>query len=284
MLIYVRRRVSKSVQSMKGPPWLRWFGAIGSMFFFGVVPFYAGAEAGPQKTIAMLIAGQSYDTERTLPAFAERFLAADFRVVIVGGAMSNPLHRFEGLDQIARADVLLVSVWRRTPPKEQLDVIRRHVMNGKPIVGIATASHAFSRRNGVSLAETQADWPEWDVTVMGGSYLGHRRAGLITSATAPEPNDPILTDVSLPLRSKMELNQFGRLQPSAHVVLHGTVEGFAPEPVVWTFIRADGGRTFFTSLGHPEDFENPSFQRMLLNGIRWASTRLTNSPRPSTPR
>src|SRR6186713_1652220 len=112
---------------MKWQRCLGWFAAIGSMFFFGVTPIWAGAESGPRKTIAMLIAGQSYDTERTLPAFAERFLAADFRVTIVSGAMSNPLHRFEGLDQIAHADVLLISVWRRTPPKEQLEVIRRHV-------------------------------------------------------------------------------------------------------------------------------------------------------------
>src|SRR5687767_6506190 len=106
---------------MKWKPCLGWFGAIGSMFFFSVTPFSAAAESGPRKTFAMLIAGQSYDTERTLSAFAERFLAADFRVVVVTGAMSHPLHRFEGLERLAHADVLLISVWRRTPPKEQLE-------------------------------------------------------------------------------------------------------------------------------------------------------------------
>jgi type 1 glutamine amidotransferase len=254
-----------------------WFGAALSVLVFGVAAISGAVEPPPRWTIAMLIAGQSYNTERTLPAFADRFLTAEFRVVIVSGAMTNSLHRFDNFDQITSADVLLVSVWRRTPPKEQLDVIRRHVMNGKPVIGIATASHAFARRNGTPLADTQADWPEWDVTVIGGNYIGHRRAGLVTMATAPNPNHPILAGVSLPIHSKMELNQFGRLKPGAQVVLHGTVEGFPPEPVAWTFIRADGGRTFFTALGHPEDFENPSFQRMLLNGIHWAATPGTTS-------
>ena len=43
------------------------------------------------------------------------------------------------------------------------------------------------------------------------------------------------------------------------------------EPVAWTFTRADGGRTFYTSLGSPSDFKNDSFTRLLRNGIAWAA-------------
>ncbi len=28
-------------------------------------------------------------------------------------------------------------------------------------------------------------------------------------------------------------------------------------------------REFYTSLGHPEDFENPAFRKLLLNGLLW---------------
>jgi type 1 glutamine amidotransferase len=69
----------------------------------------------------------------------------------------------------------------------------------------------------------------------------------------------------------MELNQVSPLRPGAQPLLLGSVDGFPAEPVAWTFVRADGGRTFFTPLGHPEDFDHPAFQRLLLNGIRWSA-------------
>src|SRR5262245_64901297 len=94
--------------------------------------------------LVMLIAGQSYETDRTLPAFAARFLAPQFEVALVDGAMTHPAHEFTNFDRVANADVLLVSVWRRAPPKAQLDAVRRHVAAGKPIIGIATASHAWT--------------------------------------------------------------------------------------------------------------------------------------------
>ena len=40
-------------------------------------------------------------------------------------------------------------------------------------------------------------------------------------------------------------------------------------PVAWTTTN-NGGRVFFTTLGHPEDFGVPSFRSLLINGIRWA--------------
>ena len=34
-----------------------------------------------------------------------------------------------------------------------------------------------------------------------------------------------------------------------------------------------GGRTFFTSLGVPEDFKDPNFRRMVVNAIFWTTRR-----------
>lgn len=252
--------------------------------FFDVCLVRAAPEAAPRRKIVLLIAGQSYATERTLPAFAARCLAADFRVVTVTGAMTNPLHRFDHSEEIEDADLLLVSVWRRNPPRAQLELIRRYVAAGKPVVGIATASHAFARRKGAPSVDGQEDWPEWDAAVIGGNYGGHRRIGLITVATSADSNHPILAGVTLPLHSKMELNQVSPLQPGAHVVLTGRVEGFSAEPVAWTFVRSDGGKTFFTPLGHPEDFDNASFQRLLENGIRWALQPASASAESTRPR
>ena len=53
------------------------------------------------------------------------------------------------------------------------------------------------------------------------------------------------------------------------LVLEGVVEGHAPEPVAWTFLRTDGGKSFYTSLGHVDDFRGPVLPRLLLNAIEW---------------
>ena len=46
-----------------------------------------------------------------------------------------------------------------------------------------------------------------------------------------------------------------------------------PEPVAWVN-RKGTRRIFYTSLGHPADFENPAFRRLLKNAVFWALDRL----------
>jgi type 1 glutamine amidotransferase len=54
-------------------------------------------------------------------------------------------------------------------------------------------------------------------------------------------------------------------------LLIGTIPGQEPEPVAWTNLAgAKQARVFFTSLGHIEDFENPAFRKLLVNGLFWA--------------
>jgi len=60
------------------------------------------------------------------------------------------------------------------------------------------------------------------------------------------------------------------LAPETTVLLTGSVKDHPAEPVAWTFLRQDGGRSFYTSMGHVKDFGNADFVRMLLNGICWA--------------
>lgn len=139
------------------------------------------------------------------------------------------------------------------------------------MVGVCTASHAFAPAQTDIIRAGRAAWPEWDAQVIGGHYTGHHSIRLITQVTAADARHPILTGVQLPFTSKMELNRVSPLQPGAHALLTGTVDAQPPEPVAWTFTNIGGGRTFFTPLGHPEDFTNPAFTRLLANGIRWAA-------------
>jgi type 1 glutamine amidotransferase len=51
----------------------------------------------------------------------------------------------------------------------------------------------------------------------------------------------------------------------------GKVHAKDAEPVSWTFTRKDGGKSFYTSLGHKDDFTNPAFTTMLTNAVHWAA-------------
>jgi type 1 glutamine amidotransferase len=230
--------------------------------------------ADTRKKLVMLIAEHEYETATTLPEFAAKHLARDFRVVTVTGSLAPGQNAFDNLKEIADADVLLVSVRRRTPPKDQLDAIRRHITSGKPVVGIRTASHAFSVVRNQKLAEGNAEWTQFDAEVIGGSYTNHHGKGpaiRVTLADGADSKHPILKGVTLPFESVYSLYKTSPLQPGAKALLMGAIPDKAPEPVAWVFTRKDGGRTFYTALGGPTDFKNPSFTALLRNGLLWAA-------------
>jgi type 1 glutamine amidotransferase len=63
------------------------------------------------------------------------------------------------------------------------------------------------------------------------------------------------------------------VSPDVSVLLTGDIPG-GSAPVAWVRQRPVAGkmqRVFYTSLGHPEDFRNPVFVRLLVNGLFWAA-------------
>jgi type 1 glutamine amidotransferase len=227
--------------------------------------------ADARKKLVMLIAEPEYQTATTLPEFAAKFLEKDYRVVIVSGTPGANEMSFDHIEEVASADLLLVSVRRRTPPVAELDVVRRYVAAGKPVVGIRTASHAFALGKGQKLGEGQADWPQWDEQVLGGNYGNHHPKSPPIAVAALDAKNPILRGVKVPFTSESTLYRNTPLRAGAHALISGTIPNQPTEPLAWTFKRADGGKTFYTSLGSPTDFQNESFTRLLKNGIDWAA-------------
>lgn len=226
--------------------------------------------------LVFMIGEDEYDTWTTLPEFAEKDLKSrGYRVTIIH-ADKNEKNDFPGLIPALRdADLLFVSVRRRTPLKEQLDAVRAHVAAGKPLIGIRTASHAFALR----ARDKQPDpkygtWQEFDPEVLGGNYANHHGAGPKTAiaAAAGAAKHPILKGISADkLVGNGSLYRVSPLKPDATPLLIGTIADKPSEPVAWA--RTYGprkARIFYTSLGHPDDFKDPQFRRLLVNAIEWA--------------
>lgn len=242
-----------------------------------LIPFFLAAAvalqaADSRKKLVMLISEAEYETAKSLPVFA-RSLAKDFRTVVVSGpTLDTEKHVFDRINEVADADVLLVSVRRRALPKAQLDVIRRYVAAGKPVIGIRTASHAFAFRPNQKVPEGSEVWPEWDAEVFGGNYTNHHpKGGDPIRVTANVPDSPLLRGVKVPFEMNATLYKVSPLKPGAKAILTGAIPNQPPEPIAYTFTRRDGGKSFYVSLGGPNDFENPNFTALLRNALLWAA-------------
>jgi type 1 glutamine amidotransferase len=77
---------------------------------------------------------------------------------------------------------------------------------------------------------------------------------------------PVLKGVA-PFKSAGSLYKNPAVAGDATVLLTGTIPGHT-EPVAWTRTYK-GGRVFYTSLGHPRDFEDENFVRMVVNALYW---------------
>lgn len=227
-----------------------------------------------RKHIAIVMAEREYDTDETLPEFAIEELGKDFKISLVyGEPEGDARNTLPGIDILADADVILVSVRRRNLPKPQLDLFRRHVAAGKPLVGIRTASHAFHQNKG-GAPEGLDEWPDFDSTVLGGSYHGHHSGKLTSFAQidSSQVEHLILAGVG-PKRFQTygSLYEVRPLGESTTVLMNGSAQNVKEgEPVAWTNVGSGGGKVFYTSLGHPYDFGIPEFRTMLRNAVYWS--------------
>ncbi len=235
----------------------------------GGKPFRFKGDTRPQ--IVFLVAEDEYKTETTLPPFAAKWLAKDYRISFVFDSEKDK-NTLTGTRALDDADVLVVSARRRAFPDSQVAAVKRHVAAGKGIVGIRTASHAFALRGNASPPDGHSVWPQFDAEVLGGHYTNHHQPGTTVRLTAKEAT--LLKGVDLnSLIGHGSLYKVRPLAASATPILEGWISGQEPEPVAWTNLTSSGGRVVYTSLGHIDDFAQPAFQRLLRNAIDWTAGR-----------
>ena len=165
-----------------------------------------------------------------------------------------------GLENLERCDVAVLFTRRLKLEGDQLARIKKYCLSGKPLVGIRTASHAIQT------------WLDLDKEVFGGDYKNHYKEGPRTEVKLVETakNHPILKGV-WPYESAGSLYKNPMIAKDVEVLLTGSIPEHT-EPIAWAR-SYKGGRVFYTSLGHPKDFEEKSYLQLITNAIVWTAQK-----------
>jgi type 1 glutamine amidotransferase len=219
----------------------------------------AKPDAAAPLRVHIISGSKEYQSEPSLKEFKEH-VAKHHNVTFTASWGQDQGTSLDNLKELESAELMLVFTRRMKLPEEQMKLIRKHWESGKPVVGIRTASHAFQ----------QADNEVFDRKVLGGNHNSHYgdEPAKVTNVEAQAAH-PVLRGVG-PFTSR-KLYHPGPLAKDV-VVLQSGDNGQGTHPVTWVHTYS-GGRTFYTSLGVPEDFKDDNFRRLLTNAIFWTTQR-----------
>ena len=206
-----------------------------------------------------LVSGSfEYKSDESLAAF-QKHLEANFAVECSRVfAKSDKDRSLAGLENLEACDVAIFFTRRLQIDGASLDAVKKYVKSGKPLIGIRTASHGFQ------------NWLEMDKEVFGGDYKGHFGAKMVCDVRIAEKarDHPVVKGVAA-FKSNGSLYKNPSMAQDVTVLLTGAIPNQS-EPVAWVRER-DGRRVFYTSLGHPDDFTDENFTRLLVNALGWVT-------------
>src|SRR5437867_9058370 len=115
---------------------------------------------GKGKHIVLVSGDEEYRSEETLPQLG-KILAKHhgFKCTVLfaidpkDGTINPNVSNIPGLEALKTADLLVIFTRFRDLPDEQMKHIVEYVESGKPIIGLRTATHAFSIKGGKTYAK-----------------------------------------------------------------------------------------------------------------------------------
>jgi len=253
---------------------------------------WAAKSKKPGPNVVFVTGDDEYRSEITMPFIAElleRQKSVKFKCTVAYAVdpktgERNPKYQqnIEGLEALKTADLVVFFVRFRELPDEQFKLILDYVNSGKPIVGLRTSTHAFRYPREHKNAKYNEDFGR---EVFGQKWIVHHGHKSSTDVwVIPEMADhPILRGIYATEKSPVHCSSWlyhvtpliGDCKP---LLMGKSINSDKTDnqdkyplvqPVAWTKTYK-GARVFFTTLGHPKDFEDDSVRRLLVNGIYWA--------------
>lgn len=266
----------------------------GFMSVIGAVGLTAALEPAMAKQkrrkrphIVFVTGDDEYRSEITMPFIAEllgrkrAFECTVLYAVDPATGKPNPKYQknIEGLEALKTADLAVFFMRFRALPDEQMKLILDYVNSGKPIVGLRTSTHAFRYPDGHKNRKYNE---KFGIEVFGQKWITHHGHKSTTEVSIiPEKRQhPILSGIYGSFPCNSWLYHVEPLAGDCEPLLVGKAINSnkiknqkkypLTQPVAWTKTY-NGARVFFTTLGHPKDFEEYAVRRLLMNGIYWAS-------------
>ncbi|MDA0350215.1 MAG: ThuA domain-containing protein [Verrucomicrobia bacterium] len=245
------------------------------------------ANADHHKPHVVLVAGTlHYSPELTMPIFAKELERLGFETTVVmgeGDPEKKTKNVLPGIEALADADVAIFFCRFLNLPDEEWQPIEDYFKSGKPVIGLRTANHSFKFPKGHSRYE----WNDgFGRRVLGTPYVVHQSSATRISVIEKALTHPIMANITKTNWESEGTLYLTRLEGGSIPLVTGTGEGnsrllqkeFGPlitstlesDIVAWAWENEWGGKVFCTSFGHPADFAEESFNRMLVNSVFWA--------------
>jgi type 1 glutamine amidotransferase len=249
--------------------------------------YFVSVVSGAPPHIVFVTGDHEYGSERTMPLLAKELEKNySFRTTVLvamnekGERDENYEKNIPGLAALTNADLAIFFLRWRLLPADQIKRIEDYLKSGKPVVGFRTTSHSFHYPAGDPLEKWNAFGQIAFGTPPGWGAAGHTHYGHDSSTDVfinpAAARDPILRGVAtnFHVRSWLYHVMPDFPPPKAVRLLIGKAvnpnKAAVDNPVAWTWTNEFGGRAFYTSMGHPEDFSVEPFQRLVVNGVHWA--------------
>lgn len=264
-----------------------------------VAPAEEPVSTGKASHVLFVTGDDEYGSELSMPMIAEILTQRHGMKATVlfaenqQGQRDRHGHRIPGLQALRSADAAVFFMRFRALPDDQLREIVDYAQSGKPMLGLRTATHALQYPEPPNNKWNDAFGREY----FGQKWIDHYGHGNSSqiSVLRAAADDPILRGVAPTFWAHSWLYVMNRgadqLPADCRFLLFGrAIRGAVPggevygdeQKVAWTreLPTASGvrQRIFYTSLGHPKDFEDASVRRMLVNAIYWALDRAAEIP------
>lgn len=256
-----------------------------SLLFF-LLPYFNPAVAIENPHAVIVVGTLHYSPEATMPLFAKELERLGFRTTIVMGE-GNPEKKtnnvLPGLEALAEADVAIFFSRFLKLPDEEWKHIESYFQSGKPVIGLRTANHSFKYPNDHPRFKWNDDFGR---RVLGTPYVVHQAGETKISVVKKYADHPIMAGVTKTNWVSPGSLYLTRLETGCVPLVIGTGTGkprlieksYGPiqvnesesDIVAWAWQNEWGGKVFCTSFGHPGDFAEESFVRMLVNSACWA--------------
>jgi hypothetical protein len=261
-----------------------------------------GNGPGRGKNVVLIAGDQEYRSEESIPALAQILASRHgFHCTVLfsinretGKPDPDTIDNIPNLEALRRADLVVLFARFLELPDEQMKEIVDYTESGRPIVALRTSTHPFNYQKHPESPYARYSYNDKQFSggygrqVLGETWIGHYGAhqkqstrGVIPAETA---GHPILRGVR-DLWGASDVYEITALSGDSKPLVMGQVlMGMDPHsppdptkklmPVAWTKtytgISGQTARIFTTTMGHPMDFRNLGFRRLVVNACYWA--------------